>query len=121
MSHAISANAESSTSEPQRSRPQLYLVDPDPTTQAPAAAGAESGQFGWILHPAIDLLFCCGGLVWLLFAFHYFFVAPSHNETLVSALSLLVILGTHVLSETHTSATLFRAYRTRETRERYAL
>lgn len=27
-------------------------------------ASAESKPYGWILHPAIDMLVCCGGLVW---------------------------------------------------------
>jgi hypothetical protein len=88
---------------------------------APENSGAAANSYGWILHPAIDLMMCCGGLVWLLFAFHNFLVLPLHNEKLTALMSLLVIIATHALSETHTSATLFRAYATTETRKRYSL
>jgi hypothetical protein len=120
MSSITTANDKALIDQTQ-SKPRLHLVTPDAKSPAPVETGAESGSLVWILHPAIDLLLCCGGVVWLLFAFHYFIVAPANNQVMVSLLSLLVIVGTHVLSETHTSATLVRAYKNGETRARYSL
>jgi hypothetical protein len=68
----------------------------------------------------IDLMFCCGGLVWLFFAIHYFVAVPLGNPALIQLLALVGLLSVHALSETHNAATLFRAYRTKETRDRYA-
>jgi hypothetical protein len=75
----------------------------------------------WIIDPWIDLLFCCGGLVWIFFAFHYFVLGPKGNGPAVQALALLALAGTHALSETHTAATLVRAYGKDETRRRHSL
>lgn len=87
-----------------------------------AAHRADAAQQStkWILHPLIDILFCCGGLVWLLFAAHYFVAVPMGNPLLTQTLALVGILSVHALSETHNAATLFRAYKTEETRNRFA-
>src|SRR5271170_3885231 len=120
MSVPLSQPDADSSTNPQWAH--LYVVSSQTQTGEPAAMPAPVARpFGWILHPAIDLLFCCGGLVWLLFAFHYFYVLPAKNEVFIGLLSLVVILATHILSETHTSATLLRAYKDEETRNRYSL
>lgn len=85
------------------------------------AVGAESKPFGWILHPAIDLWLCCGGLVWAFFAVHYFLIAPLENAALTQMMAVFAIILTHCFSETHTVATLVRAYRTPDTRRQYSL
>jgi hypothetical protein len=85
------------------------------------AASAESKQFGWILHPAIDMWLCCGGLVWVFFAVHYFLIVPTHNQALMQIMAVFAIIFTHCFSETHTVATLVRAYRTPETRRQYSI
>lgn len=120
MSSITTAN-DTAPIEQTQSKPKLHLVASESSNSAPVETGAECGRLVWILHPAVDLLLCCGGIVWLLFAFHYFVVAPANNQAMVSFLSLLVIIGTHVLSETHTAATLVRAYKNGATRERYSL
>ena len=84
------------------------------------ADGAESKPYGWILHPAIDMLLCCGGLVWAFFSVHFFLIAPAHNIALTQMMALFAIILTHCFSETHTVATLVRAYRTADTRRQYA-
>lgn len=91
---------------------------------AETAVGAESRSgskpYGWILHPAIDMLLCCGGLVWAVFAVHYFLIAPTKNVALTQMMVVFGIILTHCFSETHTVATLVRAYRTPETRRQYS-
>ena len=75
----------------------------------------------WIVNPAIDLLFCCGGLVWILFAVHFAFAQHLTGGPLVASLALSAVIGTHVLGETHTVATLTRVYKSKETRTQFAL
>lgn len=79
------------------------------------AAGTGKQEINpWILNPAIDLLFSCGGIVWLFFGLH-FFVFGNHSRDLgVQALVMLVIVGTHMLSETHNVATLHRIFQKEE-------
>lgn len=65
---------------------------------------------GFILSPIIDTLFCCGGLLWIIFAVQYIAqgaasIAPSTGAILVSS-----IIGTIFLSETHTAASLVQIY-----------
>lgn len=80
-----------------------------------------TGHFGWILHPAIDLLLVCGGLAWLFFALHYFIAKPAMSYPLLQILAFTVLIGTHLLSETHTAATLVRAYAEPTERRRLSL
>jgi hypothetical protein len=66
-------------------------------------------------------LFCCGGLVWLLFVAHYFIATPLHDTHLLEALAIAAVLGTHTLGETHTVATLVRVYNKEDSRQRFSL
>lgn len=61
----------------------------------------------WLISPAFDLIFCCGGLVWMLFGLHPF---------LSSELALASLVGTHVLGDTHFAATWVKVQRERSTR-----
>lgn len=81
----------------------------------------EGTSFGWILHPALDLLFVCGGITWALFALHYFIAKPMMSEPLLQVLAFAVLIGAHLLSETHTVATLVRAYGNAQERRRLSL
>lgn len=67
--------------------------------------------YEWILHPVLDLLFCCGGLVWIFFALHYFGFGPQNISKPVQIMLSLAALGAIGLSETHIMATLFRVYK----------
>ncbi len=78
-------------------------------------------HFGWILHPAIDLLFVCGGLSWLFFAVQFFVAKPTMSYPLLQILAFTVLIGAHMLSETHTVATLVRAYGKPEERRRLSI
>lgn len=63
----------------------------------------------WILNPYIDIFFCCGGLMWLLFAAQMFTqgtaIAPSAATVLMFG-----VIGSIFLSETHTAAGLVQIY-----------
>ncbi len=85
------------------------------TSEESTTADAEKAKVNpWILNPTIDTLFACGGLVWLLFGLHYFVFGTHSRDIGVQALVMLVIVGTHFLSETHNVATLHRIYQSEE-------
>jgi len=71
--------------------------------------------YTWILNPAVDLIFCCGGLLWFMYLANFFLKSnlPITNGPLI----LLTIAGTHILSETHTAATLERLHESEPTRK----
>lgn len=89
--------------------------------KADISQGVGSSHFGWILHPAIDLLLVCGGLSWALFAVHFFVAKPTMSYPMLQILAFVVLIGSHVLSETHTVATLVRAYGKSQERRRLSL
>jgi hypothetical protein len=60
-------------------------------------------------------------LVWILAGIHYFFANHSTHGKLIETLALAAVIGTHVLGETHTVATLSRVYKTAETRKQFSL
>ncbi len=77
--------------------------------------------YPWILHPALDLIFCCGGILWLLFPLHFFVLGEGSHSILAQWLVVLAALGTVFLSQSHAIATLVRVYNDPETRERFSL
>lgn len=89
-------------------------------TDSAISQKAPSKNYEWILHPAIDLLFCCGGLLWVLFALHFFVVIPHHAAELLQILAFVSVAGTHLFSETHTIATLVRVFGSEEKRKEYS-
>jgi hypothetical protein len=71
--------------------------------------------YQWILNPTIDLLFCCGGLLWLVYLANA--LVKSHLPAANTSMILLTLAGTHLLSETHTAATLERLHESEPTRK----
>jgi hypothetical protein len=61
----------------------------------------------WLVSPAVDLLLGCGGLMWLLMILQSQFrlIANSVSD---SAFLGIALLGTHLFSDTHISATLVK-------------
>jgi hypothetical protein len=97
--------------------PVLALVaaaPPSAPSQVQASESKVAGKYPWIVNPAIDLLFCCGGIVWILFAVHWLFLGPNGGSgtALGQMLAICTIAGTHALGETHIAATLARVYKT---------
>src|SRR5262249_23760525 len=104
---------------------QVIAASAAPVVTIGAAGLPEQKQIttkvnGWILNPAIDLIFCCGGIVWLLLGLHYLLVNVIHVPQLEQILPLIAIAGTHAFGESHTMATLVRIYRSEESRRQYA-
>ena len=75
--------------------------------------------YGWILHPVLDLLFCCGGIVWIFFVLHYFGFGADSISKPAQVMIALASLGAIGLSETHVMGTIARAYKG-ENFEKYA-
>ncbi len=71
--------------------------------------------YNWILNPTVDLIFCCGGLLWLMYLANLVF--GSHLPMANGPLILLTVAGTHILSETHTASTLERLHQSEPTRK----
>ncbi|HEY9716197.1 MAG TPA: hypothetical protein V6C69_01905 [Trichormus sp.] len=84
-----------------------------------AARGANTPKAGgtapypWILHPVIDILFVCGGLMWL--AIGAYFALNLHLDA--STALVLTILCNLVTSQVHQPATLYRVYKSPRTRK----
>ncbi len=79
--------------------------------QTNASAGSKAGNYGWILHPVLDMLFCCGGFVWIFFLLHYLGFGPDNISKPVQIMLSSAALGAIGLSETHVMATLQRVYK----------
>jgi hypothetical protein len=75
----------------------------------------KASPYPWILNPTIDLVFCCGGLLWLFYLANLLVKTnlPAANPPMI----LLTLAGTHLLSETHTAATLERLHQSEPTRK----
>lgn len=88
-----------------------------PALHAETRAGVQK-PYPWILHPVLDLALGCGGIVWLLFFFHYYIVMPSGAvpPELVAASAL----GVLIFAETHTASTILVAYRNADVRSQFA-
>jgi len=86
---------------------QLNRDDEKPLLQAKAA---EAAPYGWILSPSIDLMFCCGGALWLVY-----FVAVVGQHLKLTAFTDNTIYWTWIVAlylfgNTHSIATLARVY-----------
>ena len=102
---AYSAHADQSASEPSPSQTNTAIP---------------SAQSKWILSPTLDYLLGCGGLVWLLFGFHYFVLSGTTHGPTAASLLTLSSLGAIFLGEGHTAATLVHTYRSADLRQRFA-
>ena len=76
-------------------------------------------NYRWIINPGLDLLFCCGGIVWLLFAVHYFLIGSKSLSIPAQTLISISAIGTIFLGETHTVASFVRLYKDEEFRARF--
>lgn len=85
------------------------------SAQSPQSKPEKTAPYAWILSPAIDLFFCCGGLLWIVFLVSA--LAKSSLPAANTGLILLGIAGIHLLSETHTAATLERLHQSEPTRK----
>jgi hypothetical protein len=79
------------------------------TTPDAARAEAAEAPYGWILHPAIDLLFCCGGLAWV-FAAVCYAVGDAWTGDVGKTLLAMNAIAVLLVGDSHTAATLKRVY-----------
>lgn len=61
----------------------------------------------WIISPAFDSLFICGGLFWLLYGLHLFALTQTDHSQQLALLAAVSNLGFLFISETHTISTIF--------------
>jgi succinate dehydrogenase hydrophobic anchor subunit len=93
----------------------LKVVAPVAVATEQPVESKKTLPYSWILNPAVDLIFCCGGLLWFVFFANLLFKSSFPNIS--SPFILLTIAGTHILSETHTAATLERLHQSEPTRK----
>jgi len=79
----------------------------------PPAPSKKEAPYPWILHPAIDLFFCCGGLFWLLMIATFVIGIKVDVGTAL----ILNIVGNVLFIGPHQPATLFRVYESERTRK----
>jgi hypothetical protein len=81
----------------------------------------KNDPYPWILHPALDLLFCCGGFLCLLLTIIVVSGIAQEVDFQSSYLGLsllwLNIAGQFIISSAHQPATLWRVYLSKNTRD----
>lgn len=90
-----------------------------PPAQTVDNAAHLNRPYPWILHPVLDMVFGCGGLVWLLFAIHSVMIAQ--GSAIPQALVSLSAIGVLIFSETHTASTFLVVYRSEDVRSKFSL
>jgi hypothetical protein len=92
-------------------------ITPDSTAQSIPSSGRR-----WFVNPVIDVLFCCGGVIWLVVAFAVLaqLQGGSFNMGFVVFFMLSPIFGAFVLSDPHNAATLVRLYQDAELTKKLA-
>lgn len=78
----------------------------------------------WFINPTVDLLFCCGGIMWILVACHFAFgwhVRNIYDGPGIYAGSIAALIGVLCFSDAHVAAGLFRFYGTPALRRRSKL
>jgi len=83
--------------------------------QPKATADQADHPHPWILTPALDYLFCCGGLMWLLAGVEALGVKPEGQSYPSIILAGILFWGTLLIGEAHGPATLVRVFRSRTT------
>ncbi len=106
------SSADSSALLPEKTQPK-------PETKHPVGNSPENVTNGWILSPTIDLLFACGGLLWVAYAFIISGVIPDPGGVgfLAPALWWVAKFGMITFSWGHQPATLWRVYLSPRTRQ----
>ncbi len=78
--------------------------------------------YPWILHPVLDLLFCCGGVLGILLIVIFLSGTITEQSRMLGSgmgYSLLLVntLGQFLIASAHQPATLWRVYLSKGTRE----
>jgi len=95
---------------------QVAASPPAIATSTAAAKGPE--PYKWILNPTIDILFSCGGMMWVFYAILQTGLSPSlNNGPAAMALWFAMMGGSFLFNNAHQPATLFRVYFSQVTRK----
>lgn len=89
-----------------------------PESNLPSISDCE--KFPWILNPVLDLLFCCGGLVWILLLFQDC-ILSNLNSRWSQIAATITLSSAHLFAEAHVSATFFKIYQSKESRQQFRL
>jgi hypothetical protein len=92
-------------------------ITPDSSAEAISSSGSSSGR-RWFVNPVVDLLFCCGGAIWLVVAFAL--LAELQGSSFNIFFMLSPAFGAFVLSDPHNAATLVRLYQDAELAKKLA-
>jgi hypothetical protein len=77
----------------------------------------------WIINPVVDLLFCCGGLLWGLLLLHTILAGgPTGLDTHsnVFSVALCQLVGVMLIADPHNAATLLRLYGKENLRSKFS-
>ncbi|CAN5308700.1 hypothetical protein BH11CYA1_BH11CYA1_46950 [soil metagenome] len=85
------------------------------STPSEDAKATEEAHHPWILNPALDYLFCCGGMMWLLAGVEALGVKPDGHSHASIILAGVLFWGTLLIGEAHGPATLVRVFKSRTT------
>jgi hypothetical protein len=94
-------------------------ASPSSQTFEDRLALAAKDPYPWVMSPKIDLLFCCGGIFWLLYAVVALsgYKVDLYGNPMAFTLATISILGTHFFGDGHQIATMYRVYQSKQTRK----
>jgi hypothetical protein len=92
-----------------------------PAGDRPSEAAVAECPYAWILHPVIDILFCCGGFLWVLIAAELLIGRSSYDNPIGQIFWFCTVFGNFLLADAHAPATYFRIYTTPELREKMGM
>lgn len=94
-------------------------------TRSPVRSEAESRV--WFIDAPTDLLFCCGGLLWIIVGLHATFVSRAHAYALAGpkesfaeqGMAFILLAGSYLFTYSHHAATWVRLYGSEKSRRKY--
>jgi len=100
--------------------PDIFAGTALPGSDAVSDARRKSKSV-WLIHPIVDILFCCGGGVWLIAGFLYWVNKTSAGQPAwVNELLFFTLIVQYLFSDAHTAASYVRIYGTAEARRKWA-
>lgn len=79
---------------------------------------ADTGYYGWVMHPVIDLLLVCGGLIWLFAALMATGLIPAMNNPTGPFITTVTVACLIVFTMPHQMATYLRVFNSKLTRDK---
>ncbi len=89
-----------------------------PINERSAETAQAEAPYGWVLNPVIDLLFCCGGLLWILFFAKLLVAGPGWSSPSGQFIWFFNAAAIILLADAHAPATLHRVYANADMRKK---